>query len=57
MMLVVRPGRGTTRRPAAPSRKLPTAHMGRASFLRLTGIWLGAVLALLAIVLAIRWLS
>ena len=45
-----------TRRPTAPSRRLPLAHMDRAAFVRLAALWIGAVVTLLAAVLALRWL-
>lgn len=43
--------------PLPPSRRLPPAHMGRASFLLLVGAWLAAVAVILALVLAVRWLT
>ena len=44
--------RGLDRRP--PALRLPPASISRAAFVRLIAIWLGAVLALMALALAIR---
>jgi len=40
-----------------PSGRLPSAKMSRTTFVRLTAIWLAAVVAVLAIALALRWLG
>jgi hypothetical protein len=48
---------GGSWRPQPPSRRLPPAHMGRATFLRLIAGWLVGVAGILALVLAIRWLA
>jgi hypothetical protein len=50
-----RPAPRQNRFRAPPSLRLPLASMDRASFLRLVALWLAAVIALLVIVLAVRW--
>ena len=56
------PGAGRTFRSRGlrlppPSGRLPPARMSRTTFVRLTAIWVAAVVAVLVVALALRWFS
>jgi hypothetical protein len=44
-------------RPLSPSRRTKRAHMSRNAFIRLAAGWAGAIAALLAAALVVRWLG
>jgi hypothetical protein len=52
-----RPTGAGIERPRPPSRRMARAHMPRMAFLALAFGWTFAVAALLAVVLALRWLG
>ena len=52
-----RPSGAAIERPRPPSRRMARCHMPRTAFLALAFGWTSAVAALLAVVLALRWLG
>jgi hypothetical protein len=52
-----RPTGAALERPRPPSRRMARCHMPRTAFLAITCGWAFAVAALLAVVLALRWLG
>jgi len=52
-----RPSGAAIERPRPPSRRMARCHMPRAAFLALAFGWTFALAALLAVVLALRWLA
>jgi len=53
----LRQGSGGSRRPLPPSRRLPWAHMGRATFMLVIAGWLAAVAGVAVLALVMRALA